>query len=83
MYWHEAIKEPERDQFLKAMQQEVENHCQNDVWEIILRKVVPKGIKVLPSVWAMKRKRRIATREVYKRKARLNINGSKQQYGLN
>jgi Reverse transcriptase (RNA-dependent DNA polymerase) len=31
----------------------------------------------------MKRKRRIATREVYKWKVRLNIDGSKQQYGLN
>jgi hypothetical protein len=65
------------------MQQEVESHCQNDVWEVVHRKEVPEGIKVLPSVWAMKRKRRIATREVYKWKARLNIDGSKQQYGLN
>jgi hypothetical protein len=55
------MKEPDSDQFLKAMQQEVENHCQNDVWEMILRNNVPKGIKVLPSAWAMKRKRRIAT----------------------
>jgi Reverse transcriptase (RNA-dependent DNA polymerase) len=83
MHWHEAMKEPDKDQFLKAMQQEVESHCQNDVWEMIHRKEVPEGIKVLPSVWAMKRKRRFATREVYKWKARLNIDGSKQQYGLN
>jgi Reverse transcriptase (RNA-dependent DNA polymerase) len=83
MNWHEAMKEPDNDQFLKAMQQEVESHCQNDVWEMIHKKEVPERIKVLPSVWAMKRKRRIATREVYKWKARLNIDGSKQQYGLN
>ncbi|KAI2501072.1 hypothetical protein MHU86_13426 [Fragilaria crotonensis] len=31
----------------------------------------------------MKRKRRIATREVYKWKARLNIDGSKQEEGVN
>jgi hypothetical protein len=31
----------------------------------------------------MKRKRKIATREVYKWKARLNIDGSKQVKGLN
>jgi hypothetical protein len=31
----------------------------------------------------MKRKRRIATREVYKWKARLNIDGSKQEEGIN
>jgi hypothetical protein len=41
MYWHLAMKEPDRDQFLMAMQQEVENHCQNDLWEMILRKDVP------------------------------------------
>jgi hypothetical protein len=53
MDWHVAMKEPDGDQFLKAVQQEAENHCQNDVWEMILRIDVPKGIKVLPSVWAM------------------------------
>jgi hypothetical protein len=37
----------------------------------------------MPSVWAMKRKRRIATREVYKWKARLNVDGSKQEEGVN
>eukprot|EP00978_Attheya_sp_CCMP212_P035604 scaffold155678_cov30-Attheya_sp.AAC.2 len=31
----------------------------------------------------MKRKRRIATREVYKWKARLNIHGGKQEKGIN
>lgn len=30
----------------------------------------------------MKRKRRIATREVYKWKARLNLHGEKQEYGV-
>ena len=29
----------------------------------------------------MKRKRRIATREIYKRKERLNVHGGKQEYG--
>lgn len=42
-----------------------------------------KGIKVLPSVWAMKRKRDIATRAILKYKARLNVHGGKQEYGVN
>ena len=41
-----------------------------------------KGALVLPGVWAMKRKRRIATREVYRWKARLNLDGSKQLHGV-
>jgi len=32
MYYHEAMREPDREQFLKAMKQEVENHTQNQVW---------------------------------------------------
>ena len=34
-------------------------------------------------VWAMCRKRRIDTREVYKWKARLNVHGGRQQHGVN
>ena len=44
---------------------------------------VPPGTKVLPAVWAMKRKRRITTREIYKWKARLNVHGGKQVHGVN
>jgi Reverse transcriptase (RNA-dependent DNA polymerase) len=41
------------------------------------------GRSVLPAVWAMKRKRRIDTREVYKWKARIKIHGGKQTKDLN
>ena len=44
---------------------------------------VPKGHRVLPAVWAMRRKRRISTGKVYKWKARLNIDGGKQEKGIN
>jgi hypothetical protein len=44
--------------------------------------MIPKHLPVIPAVWSMKRKRRITIREVYKWKARLTIDGSKQQYGL-
>jgi hypothetical protein len=44
---------------------------------------VPKGTKILSSVWAMKRKRDLVTREVYKHKARLNVHGGQQQFGVN
>ena len=38
---------------------------------------VPKNATLPPAVWQMKRKRHIKTREVYKWKARLNVNGSR------
>lgn len=83
MYYHEAMREPDRAEFIKAMSKEVKSHTENGVWELVPRSSVPAGTKILPAVWAMKRKRRIATREIYKWKARLNIDGSKQEEGVN
>ena len=78
MYLHEAIRQPDREQFLQAMNQEVNGQVENKNFSIFPRSSVPEEAPVLPSVWAMKRKRRINTREVYKWKARLNVDGSKQ-----
>ncbi len=48
MYLHEAMKQPDRKQFVKAMEDEVRAHT---------------------AVWAMRRKRDIASQQVYKWKA--------------
>ena len=81
MYLHQAMKEPDKEQFLGAMNKEVNGQVKNKNFSIVPRSTVPEETAVLPSVWAMKRKRRIDTREVYKWKARLNIDGSKQVEG--
>jgi len=80
MYLHEAMKQPDREEFMKAMRKEID--AQLDTKTLVLRHIseVPKGATVLPAVWQMKRKRHILTREVYKWKARLNIDGSKMVY---
>jgi len=83
MYYHEAMKEPDKEEFIKAMVREVEGQQANGNWTIVKADTIPEGATVLPSVWAMKRKRRIATQEVYKWKSRLNLDGSKQQKGIN
>jgi hypothetical protein len=54
---------------------QVQAHESNGHWELVDRKDIPGGMPVLPSVWSMKRKRRIDTREVYKWKARLTVHG--------
>ncbi len=64
MYYHEAMREPDRAEFIKAMEKEVKSHTENGVWELVPRSSVPPGTKILPAVWAMRRKRQIATREV-------------------
>jgi hypothetical protein len=61
----------------------VESHTENGNWIIVDKSSVPKHNKVLPAVWAMRRKRDIDTRKVYKWKSRLNINGGKQELGVN
>jgi hypothetical protein len=83
MYLHEAMKQPDKAQFKQAMKEEVESFDANNNWKLLHRSKVPQGATVLPAVWQMKRKRKIATRQVYKWKARLNLDGSKQIKGVN
>jgi hypothetical protein len=78
MYLHEALRAPDRNEFIEAMKKEVKAHEDLKHWELIPKSQVPQGTLILPAVWSMKRKRRINTHEVYKWKARLNVHGGKQ-----
>jgi len=82
MYLWQAMKQADWPRFRSAMQKEIDDHTSRGHWKIIKRSDVPEGATVLPAVWSMKRKRCIATREVYKWKARLTVDGSKQRYGI-
>ena len=83
MYWHQAMREPDREQFIIAAQKEVNDHTANGLWEVVKRKDVPKGALISRGVWSCVRKRRIQTQEVYKWKSRLAYDGSTQTKGLN
>jgi Reverse transcriptase (RNA-dependent DNA polymerase) len=83
LYLHEAMQQPNKHKFLEAMVKEVEDQSTNGNWKIIPRSKVPQGVPIMPAVWLMKRKRKIATREVYKWKARLTLDGSRQKHGVN
>jgi hypothetical protein len=80
-YLWEARKEDNFPKFLEAMQKEVDDHTREGHWKLVRRRDVLRGATILPAVWSLKRKRRISTREVYKWKARINIDGSTQIYG--
>ena len=54
MYLHEAMREPDKKEFMTAMEKEMADHMQH--WELVLRSTVPEGVKVFQSVWQMKRK---------------------------
>ena len=64
------------------MLEEVQAHFDNGNFRVVPRASIPRGTKTLPSVWSMKRKRRIKDRSVYKYKARLTVDGSRQIQGI-
>ena len=83
MYLHQALKQPDAPEFVKAVVKEVNGHVENKHWKLVRRTEVPSGFKVVPSVWAMRRKRNLTTNEITKYKARLNLHGGKQEFGVN
>jgi hypothetical protein len=82
LHLYEAMKEPDAAAFRTAMTKEMENPTDKQHWEIVRGEQISAGVKVLPATWSMKRKRRIATRRIYKWKARLKVGGYMQQYGI-
>jgi len=78
MYYGQAIRAEDSDKFREAMLKEISTHFESRHWEITNLKDLPVSTKLLDSIWAMKRKRRITTGEVYKYKARLNAHGGQQ-----
>ena len=73
----------DRSEFVKAMVKEYNDHTDRKHWKLVRKEEVPKGTKILDSIWSMKRKRNIITREIYKWKARLTVHGGQQEYGIN
>jgi hypothetical protein len=65
------------------MEKEINAMNDQQHWELTHRDNIPPNTVVLPTVWAMRRKRSLTDGIVYKWKARLNIDGSKQQKGIN
>ena len=82
MYHHQAMKQPDADEFRKAMQREWNDQLKNKNFTVIHRSKVPEGATILPAVWQMRRKRDIKTRQIKKYKARLNIDGSRMRQGV-
>ena len=79
MCCHQAVQEPDAPQFPKAAQEEFPKHLDDGTLKIIPLSDIPEGFRLFPAAWAMKRKRKVRTREAHKRKARLNFDGSKQK----
>ncbi len=83
MYFHQALQQPNTNEFVKAVVKEVNGHVDNHNWEVVRRSDVPPDVEVVPSVWAMRCKQDLTTNIIMKNKARLNLHGGKQVFGLN
>ena len=83
LYYHQAMKADDSQQFKKAMKTELDAHSHRKHWEVIYLDDIPEGEKVLDYVWTMRRKINILTNEVYKHKTRLNIHGGQQEFAIN
>ena len=53
MYFHQAMKAPDRQQFLNVMDTKIQGHEQNNNWEVIPHSKVPQDTHNLDSVWAL------------------------------
>ena len=81
LYLHQARKQTDWKEFKNAMFKETQQLIEKNTFTLTKREKVPKEIPILPAVWALRRKRRLDTGAIYKYKARLNIDGSKQIQG--
>jgi len=59
MHLHKALKQLDKEEFLKTMVWEISMHQKIKNWKIFLIKEVPENIKILDLVWSMRRKRKI------------------------
>ena len=56
LYWDQAMKAHDRDEFLDAIKVELEGHEKMGNYEPVPLEKVPKGKKLLDMVWSMHRK---------------------------
>ena len=82
MYYHQAIQQPDKEEFKKAMRKELTAHHMEGNYKLVKKSKIPKGALLLPPVWQLRRKRITKTGEISKWKARLCIDGSRQKQGI-
>ena len=77
--YQEAINSNEADQWVKAIQEEMDSLRKNETWELVTK---PKDRKVVGSKWVFKRKQGTLGNEAPRYKARLVAKGFSQKEGV-
>jgi hypothetical protein len=83
MYLQQALRQPDAKEFVQAAIKEVNGHVDSNNWTLQKQSEVPEDVQIVPSVWALQRKCNLTKNEVKSHKARLNLHGGKQVYGMN
>jgi hypothetical protein len=83
LHYHEAMKAPDKVEFIKGMQEEVSGQIKQGIYSPILCSKVPEGATVLPSVWVMHCKCKVKMQAIYRWKSCLNLGGHKMVKGHN
>ena len=81
MYYHQAMKQKNKEEFIKAMEREMEENLDDGNFELVHKSTVPSNATILPYVSQMRRKRHIKTGKIKKYKARINVDGSRMIHG--
>ena len=77
----EAMQEDDREEFIRAMLKEIEDHQERKYWKAVDRSTIGNA-KVIQAIWSFKRKRR-PDGTLIKHKARLCAHGGMQTHGIN
>ena len=77
----EALRGPHREEFIRAMHEEIAALDEHSTWTIVRRSSLPKGTNVLPGTWVFRIKRYPDGR-FRKTKARFCVRGDKQVEGV-
>ena len=80
--FQQAMKQDDKEDFIKAMEKEVEDHESRGHWHIVHRDTIPANTKPIKAIWSFKRKRR-PDGSLLKHKARLCAHGGMQTWGDN
>ncbi len=83
IYYHQALKQPDASQFVDTIIKEINGHVDNKHWRLAKQDTILEDVQIVPSVWSLQHKRDLTTNKITKHKARLNLHGGKQVYGMN
>jgi hypothetical protein len=83
MYLQQALKQPNAKEFIQAVVKEVNGHMDSNNWMLQKQTNVPEDVQIVPSVWSLQLNHDLTTNKVKSHKARLNLHGGKQVYGMN